>query len=104
MASKYEIEMDFEEAKAQAQKLDDAADSLSQISSVKFETTLENIAASWRGESANLYLQKGEMLQGQMNGTASELRSIAAEIRRIAKKIYDAEMENYRRAKRRKHH
>ncbi len=103
MSSRHEIEMDFKKAKEQADKLDAAADSLKDVNKNKFRNTLQNIGANWKGESAALYLSKGETLQGKMSGTESELRNIASDIRRIAKNIYDAEMRAWERAHRHRH-
>jgi uncharacterized protein YukE len=50
------------------------------------------LSASWKGDNAKAYIGKGSRLQENIRGTAGELRSIAAEIRTIAKRIYDAEM------------
>ena len=103
MASKHEIEMDFKRAKDQARKLEAAAESLNNLSKNKFNGTLQSISNSWKGDSANLYLKKGAVLQEQMTSTALELNSIASDIRRIAEKIYEAEMRNWERARRRRH-
>jgi WXG100 family type VII secretion target len=92
MASRYSIEMDLKQAKKQANKLDDIANNISDLSNRKFENTLQNLSSSWKGGNASAYLNKGTKLQGQMNSTASELHSIASDIRRIAQRIYDAEM------------
>ena len=104
MASRHEIEMNYEQAIEQAKKLEEAATSLSNLSRSKFNNTLQNIRASWSGESADYYLTCGNKLQTNMNKTSSELSSLASDLRRIAKNIYDAEMENWRRAQRHRHH
>jgi len=103
MASRYEIEMDFNRAKEQAKKLEEAAASLNTLSKNKFNDTLQSISCSWKGDSASLYLKKGAVLQSRMNNTASELSSIASDIRKIAQRIYDAEMKNLERARHREH-
>jgi uncharacterized protein YukE len=92
MASRYSIEMDFKHAIAQANKLDEIADNLSNLSNNKFQGTLQNLSTNWKGENASSYLNKGSMLQGQINSTSKELHSIADDIRAIAQRIYNAEM------------
>lgn len=92
MASRASIEFDFHQAKAQADRLDAVADQLNGLSNNKFGGTMQHLSSNWKGENASLYLSKGGKLQGQMNGTASELHSIASEIRAVAERIYRAEM------------
>lgn len=92
MAGKESIEFDFRKAKNQAKQLDEVADRLSQLSDRKFANAMQRLAANWKGENASLYLEKGGRLQEQMDGTVRELHSIASDIRRIAKRLYDAEM------------
>lgn len=101
MASKHEIEMNFEAAKRQADKLDNIADELDRLSKNRFNDTLQSVSAAWKGESATLYVNKGVKLQGDITQNAVDFRSIAQEIRAIAQRIYEAEMANYERAKRR---
>lgn len=92
MATRGEIEFDFNRAREQADRIDGIADRLSKLSAKEFNNTLQNLSANWKGESALAYLSKGNRLQGEMNSTVNELRSVASDIRTIAKKIYDAEM------------
>lgn len=92
MATKASIEMDFALAKKQAERLEELAGQLSNLSAGKFNGTLNNIATNWKGENATAYLGKGDKLQTKMSKTSSELYQIATDIRTIAKRIYDAEM------------
>ena len=101
MGGRASIEFDFKKAANQADRLDDAADQLSRLSDNKFGNIMQGLAANWKGENASLYLDKGSRLQGQMDGTAKELHNIASDIRRIAKRLYDAEMAALRIAEKR---
>lgn len=92
MATRESIEMDFHMACSQADRVDEIADNLSNISSKQFGGTLQELSAGWKGSNASSYLNKGTRLQGKMNDTADDLHAIASEIRAIAKRIYDAEM------------
>jgi len=92
MATRESIIFDFRRALEQADKIEEIANNLSNLSGQRFEGTMQNLSSNWKGENANLYLQKGEKLQGKMNVTARELRDIASDIRTIAKRLYDAEM------------
>ena len=96
MATRGEIEFDFRKANDQAKKLDDIADRLKKLSATDFENTLQTLSANWKGANASTYLAKGSRLQDEMNATVRELGQVAADIRTIAKRIYDAEMEAIR--------
>lgn len=101
MATRASIEMDFRQAMAQADRVDDAANNLSGVSNRQLEGTLQDLASGWNGENADAYLAKGAKLQSRINNSASELQEIASTIRRIAKRIYDTEMANLRIAEQR---
>lgn len=92
MATRESIEFDFQQAMAQADKIDDLAAALNTLSNNKFQGTLQNINTNWKGERASEYLTKGSRLQLKMNGTADDLSGIASDIRTIARRIYEAEM------------
>lgn len=94
MATRASIEMDFNMARRQADRLEELADKLRGLSENRFGGTLNNISGNWKGENATAYLSKGSKLQGKMNRSSSELYQIASDIRLIAKRIYDAEMAN----------
>lgn len=93
MASRSKIQFDFNQAKRQARKIDDIADDLSNLSQKKLESALQTLSVHWKGVNASAYLDKGDRLQDEINKTAKELRSIASDIRTIAQRIYNAEME-----------
>ncbi len=86
------IRMNYQKAMQQAQRLEEIANDMQSLSSNDFGGTLQDIAASWKGENASEYLRKGGMLQGDMEETSRTLSDIAIEIRRKAKAIRDAEM------------
>lgn len=92
MDSKQRIEFDFNLARAQADRLEEIACELAGLSSNKFSGTLQNVSVNWKGENATQYINKGSKLQSQMTATAEELKSIADDLRRTSKRIYNAEM------------
>lgn len=92
MAARQTIEFNFRKALGQADKIDTIANNLSKLSGTEFGGTLQNLSVNWKGENASIYLSKGSSLQEKVNGTASELHSVASDIRTIAKRLYDAEM------------
>ncbi len=103
MATRQSIEFDFRQALAQADRIDGVADRLSSLSGRQFGATMQNLSANWKGENASGYLNKGARLQDKMNGTVNELRNTAGDIRRIARALYDAEMEALEIASRREY-
>lgn len=92
MATRASIEFNFRKAMNQADQIDGIANGLSRLSRDRFGSTMQGISVNWKGENASFYLRKGEKLQGNMDGTASELHSIASDIRTVAKRLYRAEM------------
>ena len=86
------IMFNFRKALQQADELDDIANDLSGMAKSEFEGTMQNISVNWKGENSRKYLAKGNRLQGDMHSTANSLHGIASDIRRVAKRIYNAEM------------
>jgi len=96
MSSRKTIEFDFRLVKQKANELDEIAENLQNLSNNKFNNTMQNLSASWKGESASLYLNKGQTLQKDMIKTSKNLRQVASTIRAVARRIYEAEMEALR--------
>lgn len=103
MATEASIYFDFQKALGEAGRIEDMADRLKRLSEKDFEGTLQSLSVNWKGENASAYLVKGERLQDKINGTGNDLRAVAADIRRIAKQIYDAEMAALEIARRREY-
>ena len=92
MKSSSEIRFDFQNAMEQAKKLDSLADNIERRVSNKLEEAAQNIHSAWKGDSATRYIGKTQELQQQTRQTARTLRDTAEDIRRIARRIYEAEM------------
>lgn len=92
MATKAQIEMNFKQAIAQADKLDEQANNLKRLARNKLNGTLQTIAGNWKGMNAEQYLKKGQTLEDSIASTASELADVAGQIRTIARRMYEAEM------------
>jgi WXG100 family type VII secretion target len=92
MATRASIEFDYQKAMQDANKVDDIAGRLSALATSKFDSTMQNLAANWKGDNASMYLNKGAKLEDNMKKTAGELRDIASAIRRIAKRVREAEL------------
>lgn len=101
MSSYASIEFDFAKAKQQANEIDEIANELSLLSNQKFEDTMQMLSSNWKGDSATSYLKKGVTLQSYITSSARNLNTVADNIRIVARKIYEAEMEAKRLAERR---
>lgn len=86
------IELDFQNAKRQADKLDELAQKLERLAKNQWDGTLLNLSEQWRGNNATVYLRKGMQLENDMAASAKKMRLTASKIRSTAKKIYDAEI------------
>ena len=101
MKCKAWIRMDFAKARKEADRLDQIASQLKVLSKQKLEESMGRLASAWTGTNSRLFLQKEEHLQRDIDQTVKELNEIAADIRRIAQCIYDAEIRAYEIAARR---
>ena len=101
MKTRSEIDIDFKAMMRQAERLEELASDMENLSKSSLDSTLQNIALNWKGENANLYLGKGDRLKGNIMTTARELKQIAENIKAKARYIYSKEMEALRIAQRR---
>lgn len=81
----YAIQMDFANACRQADELDQVAQNLSTMISNDFNPCLHGIEASWKGENARMFCNKGMILREHIMDTAADLQKTAGVIRQIAK-------------------
>lgn len=91
----YAIQMDFANACRQANELDQVAQNLSTMISNDFNPCLHGIEASWKGENARMFCNKGMILREHIMDTAADLQKTAGVIRQIAKNTYNSEKANY---------
>lgn len=92
MKSEYQIKFDFENAKAQAARLEELAAWLSAEVAGAMDDNAQQLHAAWTGENATIYLRKQDELKEEIDCTANTLRAIASDIKSIARQIYNAEM------------
>ena len=102
MSSRAQIRIDFQQAINQAKRLDDIADKLDRTAKKSMENSIQNLASAWKGDNASAFLKKEERLKEKISTTSEHVRAIADDIRRVARAIYDAEMESWRIANERK--
>ena len=96
MKSRYEIRLNFRQAMTQADRLDEVARQLENLSDRDMESSLRTLSSSWKGENASAFLQTGDILKGNIRNTAGAVRGTAGDIRTIARRIYQAEMDALR--------
>ena len=91
MKSKSEIEMDFSRAMSQAQELEELSKELSEIATEHVKGALRLLAFNWQGDSSELFLEKGDVITGEMLDTADDLIKVAKNIKSTANIVYKAE-------------
>lgn len=96
MSSRSEIRFNFRQALSQADDLDDLADRLGNLSGKTMESSMQMLAQAWKGENATAFLKKEGNLKNDIKDTAADIHDIADDIRRIARRVYEAEMEAWR--------
>lgn len=96
MASRYQIQMDFNKAGQKANELDGIADRLSSVAERELPNILDALGSDWKGDNADAYIRKGAGVGENMRETVKDLRNTASTIRTIARNIYNAEMEALR--------
>lgn len=85
------ISIDFERTMQQANKLDEYADTLRNMSRREYSQAMRNLSGDWVSDSATAFLGKSENLRMNIEQTARDIETIANNIRRAARRIYDAE-------------
>lgn len=86
------IEIDFQNAQAQAKRLEDVADNMKHLADQQIADTIREMSSCWKGETAAAYFGKAEKVKQDIADTAKALYAVASSIREQAKRIYDAEM------------
>lgn len=100
--SNWQIRMDLAKARAQADKLDDAAKSI-RTECKRFNSCKVDVRQAWEGDNAVRFINKMGIVEEDLEKIAKQLTKTAAVIRKNAQNIYDAEMEAKRIAEVRSH-
>lgn len=95
MKSRYQIQMDFDRAYKEASRLDDIAVQLKALANKKMDDSMMKLSSAWTGTNSRFFLQKESGLKENILNTAKELAEVAADIRRIARRVYEAEQLAY---------
>ena len=89
--SRYQIWMDLQKAKDQADKLDEAARAIRKEGD-RFGECRADVSQAWEGTNATKFMSKMGIVSEDLNKIAAQLERTAGVIRKNAKNIYDAEM------------
>lgn len=89
-----QIRLNYTVALNQATDLESVANTLERSVCDTMNQTMEQLSASWKGESANRFIGKEDELEQQIIETARQLRETARAVRTVAKTIYKTEMRN----------
>lgn len=101
MASEYTIAFNYNKAIKQADELLDIASDIRKVANDKLETSIQTVDKNWDGENSKKFISKSKKLKEKVTDSADDIQAIAASIKKMAKQIYDAEMEAIRIAKER---
>lgn len=101
MADESTIIFNYEKAIKQADDLMGIAKEVRKVANTNMEDSLTAIGRNWEGENSAKFIKKGNVLKGKIGDSADDIEKIAGDIRIMAKRIYDAEMEAIRIAKQR---
>lgn len=86
------IEINYQAALEKADELEEIGRELMRALDREYEESMQRLAVNWKGVNAETYLKKGNSLGVQMRSTADGVIEAAEEIRRTARRIYNAEM------------
>lgn len=85
------IDVEFNEAIRQAEALEGLADQINALGVNSLQNILQNISHSWKGDNANLFIEKGDRFKEELLDTAHELKTMAEALKDRAKWVYDVE-------------
>ncbi len=101
--SRYAIEMDFQNAKQQADQLEFIARNIQKLTDNQLASCMSGISSSWKGDNAAAFVNKGNKVGNNLRISAGNLKNTAQTIRDIAARTYRAEMRAYEIAMARKY-
>ncbi len=88
-----DILVDFPFARRQAANLEEQAANLRRMADRQWQGAVDQLSCHWKGESANLYIQKCAQMKQRLYDIARELDAAADTLRRKVQALYEAEQE-----------
>lgn len=101
MSSKWMINMNYQRALRQAEKLDALAEQIKRVGTTQLNQIKAAEAAGWKGENEAAMRYKIDQLQEKVKATSKSLKDIASTIRTVATNTFNAEMRAWEIAHRR---
>lgn len=86
----YSIALDFNKAKNQATKLEQAANKINR-QRARLLDEKQKISRNWKSDSSDTYLRKLSVVESELADTERKLRNTATAIRTVASNTYYAE-------------
>ena len=84
------ININLERAIDQANQIDEIADKMITISNSKLSQTIEEISICWKGEAANIFLERACIIQDDIVKDITNIKEIANSLQQIAKKYIES--------------
>lgn len=99
--TKRTIQIHFQKTVNQTNQLNQLASQLEKTANQILMSCINQIATDWKGDNATAYCNKGRAVANDLLSLAKELRYSSADINRVLKNHYDAELAALEIAKRR---
>lgn len=99
MASEQTIVFNYNKAIQQADNLLEISKDVRKIATNKLNDSIQTIDKNWDGENSKKFLTKSRRLKDKIEDSADDIKLVSESIKKMAKAIYDAEMENIETAK-----
>lgn len=85
------IELDFRNARRQAEILEELAQKLKRLSGNEYGDDVETVRRCWQGENADILVKKMQDFQKTLDKSARDLDRAGKAVYKIAKTSYDAD-------------
>ena len=92
MAGTNSIYFDYRHALRQADRLEEIAGNIKNMSNSEFEDALDELMHGWEGEASHMYFQKGMELKTKIDSVSKHLYDAASTLRTVARRLYEADM------------
>lgn len=102
--TEFQIKMDYNDAMAQAEKLEKIAKKMDTLMQKDFRNCMSRIRSEWNGDNSVRYTNKGNKVINNVEIISKELRKTAQTVRKIAQNTYYAEKKSLELAKKRTYH
>ena len=87
-----EILFNYRQAIRQANKLDEIADKIERLATVKMDNTVGSLRNNWSSDNSQRYYSKAGQVQSDIETNARNVRRVASSIRTTAESIKNAEL------------